>query len=70
MADVARFYLHAAWEKARDQVDELPVSASNEEIAGAVREHKKAKEAMRRCCAVVEASQRAPLCYSMKKEEE
>jgi hypothetical protein len=70
VADVARFYLHAAREKARDQVDELPVSASNEEIAGAVREYKKAKEALRRCLEVVEASMRAPLCYSMKKEEE
>lgn len=60
-ADVARYYIHAAREKLRVQVDELPVTASNEEIGAAVREHKKAKEALRRCCAVVEDSQKLPM---------
>lgn len=61
----ASFYIHQEKNRLCSVVDELPNDASDEQIGAAVRAHKQAKEALRRCSAVLDASQRKPLCFAM-----
>ena len=61
-ARAAQYYIHAAKNRLCDVVDNLPVDASDEAISAAVREHKKAKEALRRVNDVIESSYKSPFC--------
>ena len=62
---VASLYIHQEKNRLCNIVDDLPVDASDEEISVAVRNHKKAKEAMRRCSEVLDKSMRKPFCFAM-----
>lgn len=62
---VASFYIHKEKNRLVNAVDELPDDASDEQIGATVRALKQAKEAMRRCSEVLDASQRKPLYYAM-----
>lgn len=61
-------YIFAAKNRLCNIVDDLPVDASDDEISVAVRNHKKAKEAMRRCSEVLDKSTRKPFCFAMQEE--
>lgn len=61
-------YIFATKNRLCNIVDDLPVDASDEEISVAVRSHKKAKEAVRRCSEVLDKSTRKPFCFAMKEE--
>lgn len=58
-------YIFAAKNRLCNIVDDLPVDASDDEISVAVRNHKKAKDAMRRCSEVLDKSTRKPFCFAM-----
>ena len=62
---VASYYIHQEKTRLCNIVDDLPVDASDDEISLAVRNHKKAKEAMRRCSEVLDKSMRKPFCFAM-----
>lgn len=62
---VASLYIHQEKNRLCGIVDDLPVDASDDEISVAVRNHKKAKEAMRRCSEVLDKSMRKPFCFAM-----
>lgn len=61
-------YIFVAKNRLCNIVDDLPVDASDDEISVAVRNHKKAKEAMRRCSEVLDKSTRKPFCFAMREE--
>ena len=64
----ASFYIHKEKNRLLTVIDELPEDADDGQIGAAVRAHKQAKEAMRRCSAVLDASQRKPLCFAMRED--
>ena len=68
VAKVASYYIHQERNRLCGVVDELPVNASDQEISVAVRNHKKAKEAARRCSAVLEKSMTMPFRLAMQEE--
>lgn len=61
-------YIFATKNRLCNIVDDLPVDASDDEISAAVRNHKKAKEAGRRCSAVVDKSLTMPFRLAMQQE--
>ncbi len=65
---VASLYIHQERNRLCNIVDELPVNARDEEISAAVRNHKKAKEAGRRCGEVLDKALRKPFCFAMQQE--
>lgn len=65
---VASLYIHQEKNRLCNIVDDLPVDASDDEISVAVRNHKKAKEAARRCSEVLDKSMRKPFCFAMQEE--
>lgn len=62
---VASYYIHKEKNRLLNVIDELPDDADDGQIGAAVRAQKQAKEAMRRCSDVLDASQRKPLYYAM-----
>ena len=62
---VASFYIHKEKNRLLNVIDELPDDADDGQIGAAVRAQKQAKEALRRCSDVLDASQRKPLCFAM-----
>lgn len=62
---VSSFYIHKEKCRLLNLIDELPDDADDSRIGATVRAHKQAKEALRRCSDVLDASQRKPLCFSM-----
>lgn len=65
---VASLYIHQEKNRLCNIVDDLPVDASDDEISVAVRNHKKAQEASRRCGEVLDKSMRKPFCFAMREE--
>lgn len=62
---VASYYIHKEKTRLLNVIDELPDDADDGQIGAAVRAQKQAKEALRRCSDVLDASQRKPLCFAM-----
>lgn len=68
VARVASFYIHQERTRLCKFVDELPIDASDEQLTAAVRNHKKSKEAARRCSAVIDKSMTKPFCFAMQEK--
>lgn len=65
---VASYYIHGEKNRLLNVVDNLPDDADDGQIGAAVRAHKQAKEAGRRCGEVLDKALRQPFCFAMKNE--
>lgn len=65
---VASYYIHTEKNRLLNVIDELPEDADDGQIGAAVRAHKQAKEAGRRCGEVLDKALRKPFCFAMKAE--
>lgn len=62
---VASYYIHGEKTRLLNVIDNLPNDADDGQIGAAVRAHKKAKEAARRCSEVLDKSMRKPFSFAM-----
>lgn len=62
---VASYYIHTEKNRLLNVIDELPDDADDVLIGPAVRAHKQAKEAGRRCGEVLDKALRKPFCFAM-----
>lgn len=65
---VASYYIACEKNRLLNVIDELPEDADDGQIGAAVRAHKQAKEAGRRCGEVLDKALRKPFCFAMQEE--
>lgn len=65
---VASYYIHTEKNRLLNVIDKLPEDASDGQIGAAVRAHKQAKEAGRRCGEVLDKSLTMPFRIAMQEE--
>lgn len=65
---VASYYIACEKNRILNVIDNLPDDADDGQIGAAVRAHKQAKEAGRRCGEVLDKALRKPFCFAMKEE--
>lgn len=68
VCSVASYYIHTEKNRLLNVIDELPDDADDVLIGPAVRAHKQAKEAVRRCGEVLDKALRKPFCFAMQQE--